>query len=188
MGLKLQLERAAGVEVVGEGSDGSQALELIRMLQPDVAVLDLRMPGLDGIEVAVRASTVSSATRVVIFSSAAEPHVVQRALDAGVVGYVHKESPIEQVITAVRAAAVGGRYVDPNLVAALLGLTGDRLSERELEVLQLAADGNQNRGIAQKLHLSEETVKSHISNVIRKLGANSRTEAVASALRRSLIR
>jgi DNA-binding NarL/FixJ family response regulator len=186
MGVRMRLEQESDLQVVAEARDGREAVHMIQSIHPDVAVLDLRMPELDGIEVTTQ--VVGNHTRVVLLSAASDSHLIQRALDAGASGYVDKESPIDVVVQAVHAVAAGRSFIDPSLVASLLHGGDARLSPRELEVLQLAADGMQNRAIAGELALSEETVKSHVSNVIRKLDASSRTQAVAEALRRSLIR
>ena len=186
MGVRMRLEQEPGVEIVGEVADGRAAIELIRDVHPDVAIVDLRMPGADGLE--VTESVTGNHTRVVLLSAVNDAQLVQKALDAGASAYVDKESSLDTVVSAVHAAARGARFVDPALVAGLLESTDRRLSERELEVLQMAADGKQNRAIAAELRLSEETVKSHVSNIIRKLDASSRTQAVAEALRRSMIR
>jgi DNA-binding NarL/FixJ family response regulator len=185
MGVRMRLEREPDMSIIGEAADGRAAIDLIQDLHPDVAVVDLRMPDTDGL--AVTSAVVGNHTRVVLLSAVNDAHLVQEALDAGAIGYVDKESPLDVVVSAVQAAARGKSFVDPSLVAGLLDATDRRLSPREREVLQLAADGLQNRAIASRLHLSEETVKSHISNVIRKLDASSRTQAVAEALRRSII-
>jgi DNA-binding NarL/FixJ family response regulator len=186
MGVRIRLEREAGFDVVGEACDGREAVDLINEIHPDVAVVDLRMPELDGIDVARLAG--GDVTRIIVLSAMGDAELVQRALDAGAAGYVDKESPLDVLVSAVEAAASGRTFVDPSLVAGLLEGSGSRLSPRELEVLQLAADGLANRAMAERLGLSEETVKSHVSNVIRKLDATSRTQAVAEAMRRSLIR
>lgn len=182
----MRLEREIGYVVIGEANDGPEAVQMIREIRPDIAVLDLRMPELDGIEVARQTS--DDDTRTVLLSAVSDAHLVQRALDAGAVGYVDKKSSLDVLVAAVEAAVAGRTFVDPSLVAGLLDGTDLRLSTRELEVLQLASDGLANRAMAERLGLGEETVKSHISNVIRKLDATSRTQAVAVALRRSLIR
>ena len=186
LGVKLRLEDDPTMRVVAECVNGVEAAGEIRRLRPDIAVLDLNMPGLDGLEVI--AAVADCPTRFVLLTGWSDPVVVRRAIDAGADGFVDKVSPLEVVVNAVRVVAGGGRFIDPTLVASVLEAVSDRLSQRELEVLQLAADGRQNKEIASSLGLSDETVKSHISNVIRKLGAHSRTEAVATALRRSLIR
>lgn len=187
-GLRARLDAADGICVVAEASDGAEALELIREHRPDVAVVDLRMPKIDGLELVESATKEGLSSRLVLLSALVEGHLVQRAMDLGAVGYVGKESPLEVIVDAVRTVVGGNRYIDPTLVAGLLAPTDQRLSDRELEVLQLAANGMQNKVIAIELGLSEETIKTHLSNVMRKLDANSRTEAVSAALRRSLIR
>ena len=186
MGVRMRLEREIGFSVVGEAADGLEAVALIEDVHPDIAVVDLRMPELDGVEVARQVH--GNHTRVVLLSAMGDAHLVQRALDAGAFGYVDKESSLDVLVAAVEAVVAGRRFIDPSLVAGLLDGAGTRLSGRELEVLQLAADGHANRAIAERLGLSEETVKTHVSNLIRKLEASSRTQAVAAGLRRSLIR
>jgi DNA-binding NarL/FixJ family response regulator len=186
LGTRLRLEQEPGVRVVAECSDGVEAASTIRELRPDVAVVDMNMPGLDGLEVI--AAVGECPTRFVLLTAWSDPVVVQRALDAGAYGFVDKVSPLDVLASAVQVVSQGRRYIDPSLIAGVLDVASDRLSEREVEVLQMAAGGSQNKEIAARLGLSEETVKSHVSNVIRKLGATSRTEAVANALRRALIR
>lgn len=186
-GLRLRLGLDPTIRVVAEASDGAQALELIRSHTPDIALVDLRMPGLDGMALVAAVREANVPTRMVLVSALTEGHLVQRALDVGAYGYVGKDSPMDVIVDAIHSVSRGARYIDPTLLAVVLEPGGDRLTEREREVLQLAADGKQNKVIAQTLGLSEETIKSHLSNVMRKLGAQSRTEAVAAALRRSLI-
>lgn len=186
-GIRLRLELDPDIRVVAEAANGTEALELIRGHDPDIALIDLRMPGLDGLGLVAAVRAAELPTRVVLLSALTEAHLVQRALDSGAYGYVGKDSPMEVIVDAVHSVARGSRYIDPTLLAGVLEPSGDRLTDRERQVLQLAANGQQNKVIAQELGLSEETVKSHLSNVMRKLGAQSRTEAVAAALRRSLI-
>jgi DNA-binding NarL/FixJ family response regulator len=186
-GIRLRLELDAGATVVGEADNGVLALQLLHDLRPDIAVVDMRMPGLDGIEVATRARREGLSTRVIVLTALADTALVQRALAAGVRGYVDKLSPTEVLVRAIEAVMAGDRFVDPKLLANVVDLDREQLSARELEVLQLAANGMQNKVIALELDLSEETVKSHLRNVLRKLGASSRTEAVAAAMRRSII-
>jgi DNA-binding NarL/FixJ family response regulator len=187
-GIRLRLEADAGFEVVEEASDGAAAIDGIARTDPQVALVDLRMPGIDGLELARIVTRDHPATRVVLLSALTEAQLVQRALDAGAWGYVAKESSLDVVVDAITTVAAGGRYFDPSLLAGLFTTTsGDRLTDREREVLQMAANGHQNKVIASALGLGEETVKTHLSSVMRKLDAASRTEAVAAALRRSII-
>lgn len=186
-GIRARLEIDESAVVVGEASDGERALDLVQQLRPDVALLDLRMPGLDGIEVATRIRMQGLPTHVVLLTALTDTELVQHALDVGVRGYVDKGSHLDVMVAAVRAVAAGERYVDPSLLAGFVASSGETLSRRELQVLQLAANGLQNKTIAAELDLSEETVKSHLRNVMRKLDVQSRTGAVATAFRRSLI-
>ena len=186
-GIRLHLERAGLATVVGKITNGAETLPQIRALRPDIALVDVRMQGMDGLELVRTVATEQSFTRVILLSALSEAHLVQRALTAGAFGYVSKEAPVDVLCAAVASVAAGSRFVDPTLLAGVLGPDGELLTEREREVLQLVADGMQNKGIALRLGVSEETVKTHLSNVMRKLGAASRTEAVASALRRAII-
>lgn len=185
-GIRLQLE-SHGLAVVGEAADGGEALAMIRQHAPSVVVADLRMPGVDGMQLVERVRDEALDVSVVLLSAVTEAHFVQRALDLGASGYVSKDAPIETIVTAIDVVASGGRYVDPLLLASVLESSNEQLSPRELEVLQQAANGMQNKLIALELDISEETVKTHLSNVMRKLEAASRTEAVAAGLRRALI-
>jgi two-component system nitrate/nitrite response regulator NarL len=186
-GIRLQLESGLVATVVGEASDGSSALAEIERLRPDVALVDLRMPGMDGLDLTRTVVRDELGTRIVLLSALTEPHLVRSALDAGAWGYVGKEAPLDVICDAIAAVGTGTRYIDPTLLAALVGPTANQLTPREREVLQLAADGHQNKVIALELGLGDETVKTHLSTIMRKLDAASRTEAVAFALRRSII-
>jgi DNA-binding NarL/FixJ family response regulator len=186
-GIRLRLEANDGFQVVGEASDGAAAIHEIVRAAPHVALVDLRMPGIDGLELTRICVRDHPGTRVVLLSALTEAQLVQRALDAGAWGYVAKQSSLDVVVDAVVTVAGGGRYVDPSLLAGVFGGSADQLTDREREVLQMAANGFQNKVIANELGLGEETVKTHLSNVMRKLDAASRTEAVAAALRRSII-
>lgn len=185
-GIRLQLE-ARGLEIVGEAADGGEALTMIRQTAPSVVMADLRMPGIDGMQLVELIRDERLDVAVVLLSAVTEAHLVQRALDLGAKGYVSKDAPIETIVAAINAVAAGGRYVDPMLLASMLDAPSETLSVRELEVLQQAANGMQNKVIAMELGISEETVKTHLSNVMRKLDSASRTQAVAAGLRRALI-
>jgi DNA-binding NarL/FixJ family response regulator len=186
-GIRVRLEIDQVAQVLAEAVDGSEALELVESLRPDIAVLDVRMPGLDGVEVAEQINLRGLPTHVVLLTGLTDTELVQRALDVGVRGYVDKLSRLDVLVAAIRAVFAGERFVDPGLLANFVAGSRETLSPRELQVLQLAANGKQNKTIALELHLSEETVKSHLRNVMRKLEVQSRTGAVAAAFRRSLI-
>ena len=179
---------AHGIDVVARVRDGEDAIRAIDEHQPVVAVIDLRMPGLSGMEVARR---VADRTRVILYTGHSDGALVAEALDAGVKGFVLKEAPLADVARAIQTVGGGSVYVDPVLAGALA--TGETsgsvklLSQREREVLRLLADGLRNEDIGQRLHIAAETARAHIRNAMRKLGAATRTQAVATALRQSMI-
>jgi two-component system nitrate/nitrite response regulator NarL len=177
-----------GIAVVARVRDGEDAIEAIDEHRPDVAVIDLRMPGLSGMAVARR---VSDRTGVILYTGYSDGALVAEALEAGVRGFVLKEAPLGDVARAIRTVCGGGIYVDPVLAGALAAAetTGSLklLSQREREVLRLLADGLRNEEIGRRLHIAAETARAHIRNAMRKLGADTRTQAVALALRQSII-
>jgi DNA-binding NarL/FixJ family response regulator len=180
-----------GIELVGSAGDGLDALGRIQELAPDVAVLDVRMPGLGGIEVARRLATAASPTGVILYTGYAERALVIEAIDAGAHGFVLKESSLSDLARAVRVVADGRTYVDPVLAGVLAGPgAADKIpgiTKREREVLRLLADGMRNEQIAKELSISPLTVRTHIEKAMAKLEADTRTQAVANALRMSLI-
>lgn len=186
-GLRLRLEGDGVVRVVGEADDGVQALELIRSERPTIALVDLRMPRVDGMQVLAAARSEHLATRIVLVTALAERHLVEKAIAAGADGYVSKDSPLDVVVQAVETVTQGRTFIDPQLTHMLLSPDTERLSAREMQVLTLLGQGMQNKVIAAELGISEETVKTYVTNIMRKLGASSRTEAVVSAIRSSLI-
>ncbi len=197
-GLRAAFEVEPGFTIVGEASDGLEAVKLTERLAPDVLVLDLMMPGLNGLEAARQISQRSPKTRIVILSvSAAEPHVLE-ALRHGAAAYVLKGSSIPDLVRAVREAAAGRHYLSPPLSeraietyraqaqAAPLDIY-ETLTTREREVLQLAAEGHTNAEIAARISLSPRTVETHRGNLMRKLGLRSQTDLIRYALRRGII-
>ena len=181
----------ADIEVVGAAGDGEEALRRIRELDPDVAVLDVRMPHLDGVEVARRLVAEGSRTAVILYTAHAERALVIEAIDGGAQGFVLKESPLPALVRAVRLVAEGRTYVDPVLASILAGPDATAripgLTKREREVLRLLADGMRNEQVAERLGISPLTVRTHIEKAMEKLEADTRTQAVANALRMSLI-
>lgn len=180
-----------GYAVVGRARNGAEALALVESEQPALAVLDVRMPLLSGLEVAHRAATTAPGTAVVFYTAFGDRVLLAEALDAGVRGFVLKEAPLSDLLTALERVARGEAYVDPVLAGALAveGL-GDRvpsLTPRERDVLRLLADGRSNDEIGAELHISPETVRTHVRNAMGKLEADTRTHAVATALRQSII-
>ena len=192
LGLVRGLEASGTIEVVGEAEDGATALSLIERRAPAVAVLDHHMPGLDGIAVAQALTTAGLSLRVVLYTGESAAETVDRALEAGIAGFVLKTSPLSEVARAVELVARGETYVDPVVVGELLARRSQSekslLSQREVEVLQLLADGHTTAAVAEELFLSPATVRSYLEGAMSKLGSRSRTHAVAAALRDDLIR
>jgi DNA-binding NarL/FixJ family response regulator len=185
------LELHEDVELVGRATDGDAAMRLIEERDPDVAVLDIRMPRLSGIEIARLLDTGGSRTGVILYTGDADRGVLLEALDAGARGFLLKEAPLDDLIRAVRIVAEGGTYVDAGLTAVLTAPEAtDRLrglTKREREILRLLSDGMRNEQVGQTLSISPLTVRTHVKNAMKKLEADTRTQAVATALRRSLI-
>jgi DNA-binding NarL/FixJ family response regulator len=185
------LAAAADIEVVCRTSDGAQALRLIEEHRPDVALLDIRMPQLSGIEIARRLAASGSSTAVVLYTGYAERAVLLESLDVGVRGFVLKDAPLEDLARALRTVARGATYVDPALAGLLSSVEVTSklplLTKREREILRLLADGMRNEQVALQLSISPLTVRTHVKHAMEKLEADTRTEAVAQALRQSLI-
>jgi DNA-binding NarL/FixJ family response regulator len=181
----------SGVAVVGRARDGEDALTKIEARQPDVALIDIRMPRLGGIEVARRLATSSPKTAVILYTAYGDRALLTEALDAGARGFVLKEAPLADLARAIELVARGGTYVDPVLAGYLASShTADKLpalTQRERDVLRLLADGFSNEEIGKRLFISPETVRTHVRKAMGKLDADTRTQAVATALRQSLI-
>jgi NarL family two-component system response regulator LiaR len=193
-GLRSYLEAFADLCVVGEASSGEQVLEKVERWLPDVAIMDLLMPGgLDGIETTRRIRAISPHTQVVVLTAHTDGARVVAALRAGAIGYVRKDADPDLLLAAVRAAARGQSLLDPAIAGSVLhDLVRDTkvrhdLTEREMEVLRLLAHGRTNREIAGDLVVSEETVKTHVGNILAKLHLAHRTQAVIHALQQGLI-
>ena len=179
-----------GIEVAGRASDGQEALARIEALQPRVALVDVRMPRLSGIEVAKRAATVAPNTSIVFYTAYGDRALLSEALDVGARGFVLKEAPLSDLVRAVERVAEGEAYVDPVLAGVLVSAQTEKvpsLTQREREVLRLLADGMTNDEIGKRLFISPETVRTHVAKSQRKLGVRTRTQAVAAALRAGLI-
>lgn len=177
-----------GVQVVSRVRDGEAALAEIEERSPDVALIDIRMPKLSGIEVARRAARSAPDTAIVLYTGFGERALLLEAIDVGVRGFVQKEAPLDELVRAITLVAAGGTYVDPVLGAALARDSGGTsLSKREREVLQLLAAGLTNEEIGKQLFISPETVRVHVRRAMERLNASTRTQAVAQALRDSLI-
>ncbi|HEV2844659.1 MAG TPA: response regulator transcription factor [Thermoanaerobaculia bacterium] len=174
------LELEPDIEVVGRARDGQEALEIAGKLQPDVVLTDIEMPRMTGLELAAELKRRGSAARVVILTTFARSGYLRRALDAGAAGYLLKDAPSERLAEAIRRVQAGLRSVDPELAAAAWD-DADPLTDRERQVLRLAAEGHPSSRIASELHLSEGTVRNYLSEAISKLGAENRVEAARIA-------
>lgn len=181
-GLDQLLSTAGDVELVGSAADGAEAVDVVASTTPDVVLMDLSMPEVDGVEATRRITAAHPAVRVVVLTSFADDRHISDALRAGAIGYVLKHAEPDEVIGAVRAAAAGDAPLDPKAARVLLEShrRPDRsadLSARELEVLRLVADGLANKLIARRLGISERTVKAHLTNIFGRLGVTDRTQA-----------
>ena len=188
-GLRLSLSRAPHIRVIGEACDGAAAVGLVERRKPDVVIMDVRMPGMDGLEATKEILTEEPDAAVLIFTAFSERSLLARGIESGAKGYILKEAPHETLLRAIERVAKGEGYIDPALMPAFLsGKEGtDMLTAREREILQLLADGMSNADVAAKLFISQETVKSHVRHILTKLEADTRTHAVAIALRDSII-
>ncbi|MDT4945019.1 MAG: hypothetical protein QOH14_1752 [Pseudonocardiales bacterium] len=179
-GLRSLLAPAADIEVVGEAEDGAQALELAAATGPAVVLMDLSMPVLDGVAATRQLLTDRPDVRVVVLTSFSDRDRVRDALSAGAIGYVLKDCTPEELLSAVRAAALGHAPLDPRVAGALLPSSagpGDLLSARETQVLRLVSKGLANKQIGRELGITERTVKVHLGNVFRRIGVGDRTSA-----------
>lgn len=169
------------LEVVGQAADGAAAFEMVVALRPDIVLADIEMPGMTGLELAAALLERRVKARVVILTTFARAGYLRRALDAGVVGYLLKDSPAAALARAIRNVHAGARAIDPDLAAEAWTGVADPLTDRERQVLRLAGDGKPNAEIAAELALSEGTVRNYLSEAIGKLGAANRTEAARLA-------
>jgi DNA-binding NarL/FixJ family response regulator len=189
-GLALLFRQADDVELVGTVENGEQVLEAIARTQPEVVIVDVRLPGIDGISAVKRIAQGAPNVRTVMFSAYGDKRLLSDAIAAGARGYVMKGSPPEDLLRAIRTVTSGKPFVDPSLSPALLMTTGNAdapLSEREREILQLLAEGLHTEEVARRIGLSTETVKSDTKRAIMKLEADTRVHAVAIALRQAII-
>jgi DNA-binding NarL/FixJ family response regulator len=188
-GLRLSLSRAPHIRVVGEAGDGRAAIELAERRKPNVVIMDVRMPGLDGLDATKELMEKEPNIAVLIFTAYSERSLLARGLESGAKGYILKEAPHETLVRAIEKVAGGDSFIDPALMPAFLSGKDreDMLTAREREILQLLAHGMSNADVAQRLFISQETVKSHVRHILAKLEADTRTHAVAIALRDAII-
>ncbi|GAA3270789.1 DNA-binding response regulator [Streptomyces lavendulae subsp. lavendulae] len=194
-GLRTFLEVQEDIEVVGEAADGEEGIARAEELRPDVILMDVKMPGTDGIEALRRLRALTNPARVLIVTSFTEQRTVVPALRAGAAGYVYKDIDPDALAGAIRSVHAGHVLLQPEVAEALLAAQDDQpagagrpgaLTDREREVLGLIADGRSNREIARALVLSEKTVKTHVSNILMKLDLSDRTQAALWAVRHGL--
>jgi DNA-binding NarL/FixJ family response regulator len=192
--LERGLNASGDIEVVGIVPRVAEALEVAPQLLPDVVLLDYQLPDGDGIDAARQLLAVLPKTRIVMLTGSADDRILLRALQAGCCGYVTKDKKLAELVLAVRAAKSGNAVISPELLSRLMrgttgqGTLGADLTERELELLQLVAEGYSNRAIADHLSLSVHTVRNHVHSIITKLQSHSKLEAVATALREGILR
>ncbi|MFV9507733.1 MAG: response regulator [Oscillochloridaceae bacterium umkhey_bin13] len=193
-GLRFFLAGAHDIEIVGEGASGIEALELVANLMPDLVIMDVLMPEMDGIEATRELRQRFPQVRILVLTSFGEGELVQRALQAGAIGYLMKDTQGSELISAVRTACTGAPVLGYDVTKALISALhnppapGGDLSEREIAVLRLMVAGLSNEQIAEQLFISRNTVRHHVHNILGKLHAANRTEAVAIAVQHHLTR
>lgn len=191
-GLRGMLEPESDIEVVGEATNGREAVSLVGRLEPEVVLMDLQMPELDGVAATKQIRDRYPETNVLVLTTFDTDADITRAISAGATGYLLKDAPRQDLFQAIRAAARGESVLTPAVASRLMskmrGPAVQSLSEREIEVLTQVADGNSNKDIAGKLYISEATVKTHLVHIFGKLGVDDRTAAVTVALEQGIIR
>ncbi len=196
------LRREPDMEVIGEAGDGQEALDLVQKLRPEVVVMDVRMPGMSGVEATRRIHGAYPAVQVLVLTAHDDDQYVFSLLEAGACGYLLKSAPVAELVKAIRQVKAGESPLDPTIARKIVSrMTGasekpasrqsetamvEELSVRELEVLQLLAQGRSNRGIGEALFISDRTVQAHLTNIYAKMGVTTRLDAVLTAIRRGL--
>jgi two-component system, NarL family, response regulator LiaR len=191
-GLRMLLARDPDLEVVGEAADGAEAIRQTRRLRPDVVVMDLLMPVLDGFAAIRAISDELPETRVLSLTSVLENNSVVEAIRAGAIGYLLKNAPVTELRTAIKSAAAGQMYLSPQVSPYFLDMvrrpdSPEHLTPREKDVLRLLAQGHSNKEIARTLYLAEETVKFHVRHILAKLGVQSRAQAILATIRLGMV-
>ena len=197
-GLATVVNQEEDLKVVGQAGDGFEAVSLATKLGPDIVLMDLQMPGMDGVEAIKKIKEEAPDIGIIILTTFDTDEYIFRGIEAGAQGYLLKDSPPEEVLEAIRAVHRGESVVEPRVATKLLqrfsqlsrspAVEAGGLSEREIEVLQLAAEGAGNKAIAARLVIGESTVKTHLIHIFNKLGVKDRTEAVTQAARRGIIK
>lgn len=188
LGIAALIAASNEMNCIGQAGSGEEAIELHETLKPDITMMDLRLPGMSGVETIRRIREKSPAARFIVLTTYEGDEDIHQAMEAGASGYLVKGLPQEMLATAVRRVHNGGRYLPPPMSQALASRTPDtRLSAREREVLNLISKGRSNKEIAADLGITEATVKCHVSVILMRLNASDRTQAVVTALQRGLI-
>jgi DNA-binding NarL/FixJ family response regulator len=193
-----KLLHANGIDVAAQAANGEAAIQAVAETAPDVVVMDLNMPGMSGLEATRQLTQIAPMTRVLVLSVSAQEDDVTEAILAGASGYVLKESPVEEVVAGIQAAAAGQALISPRVATLLLGRLREQaqaqrdvsvmhLSERELDVLGLLADGKANHEIAEALYISPSTVRNHVANILAKLHVDNRVQAAVRAVRGRIV-
>ena len=187
-GIAAIVDRQTDMTMVGPASNGQEAIDAFRTVHPDITLIDVKLGDFSGIDVLLSIRAEFSDARVIVLTAHARDVEVRRALQAGARGYLLKSMPPKQILEAIRQVHAGKKVVPPEIAAGLAEHLGDeKLSDREVEVLQHVAAGNKNRDIAKRLFIAEETVKVHVKHIMGKLGARDRTQSVAIAAQRGFI-
>lgn len=187
-GISTLIRNQADMELVAEASNGRDSVQQFREVKPDVTLMDLRLPDMSGIDALIAIRMEFPEARVIMLTTFEGDVEVQRALEAGARGYMLKSMPPKELVDAIRQVHAGRKRIPPEIAARLAEHYSDEvLSDREIEVLKHVAGGNRNREIAERLFISEETVKVHIKHIMEKLGASDRTQAVSIAVRRGIM-
>lgn len=187
-GLAALVNAEPDLKLVAEASNGKEAIEAFRSHQPDITLMDIQMPGLDGIEAINAIRTEFPEAKIIILTTYTGDAQIVRALKAGARAYILKEHMLDELLNTIRAVNAGKKRIAPDVAAELADhATDDALTEREIDVLKLIAAGNANKQIADELSIGEATVKKRISNILSKLGANDRSHAVTIGLKRGII-
>lgn len=196
-GLSAMLSRQPDIEVVGEAENGRECVEKTRKLRPDIVLMDLRMPEMDGVEAMLQIAATNPEVRFIVLTTYDNDEYIFKGIEAGARAYLLKDSPREELFKAIRAVHRGESLIQPAVAGKVLDRFAElsrqvqapeALSDREVEVVKLMAEGAANKEIAVSLHISESTVKTHIQTIFQKLGVSERTGAVTRAIRKGIIR
>jgi len=189
LGLRTMLESELHISVTGTAGSAKEGIEQVQKERPDVVLMDLRMPEMEGVDAIAELRRLDEDIRVLVLTNYEEDEYIFRAIQAGAIGYLLKNTPQEEIIRAVEMVNANQRCVSPDIARRLSEtIAREELTHRELEVLRLVADGLTNKEIAERLFISAKTARNHVASCLLKLGADDRTEAVTTAVRRGLIR